>query len=177
MTTTPEREALIEKARVAYVEAWEAENNRVENWDRDANGTHSRSRAGIEAALAVFEESQRPSEEERETLRYDEDGLHIYWADTVEGCWVAFRRVDCVGEEELPGRRLPAGFRRPVSPSVVERHDLVMPIYDEEPQAEPTDAQVMDAFVAYVDTTGGSASKRGMRAALRAAFAVKGEGR
>lgn len=40
-------------------------------------------------------------------LRYDEDGLHIYWLDPVEGCWVAFRRVDCVGEEELPERRLP----------------------------------------------------------------------
>ena len=46
-------------------------------------------------------------------LRYDEDGLHIYWLDPVEGCWVAFRRVDCVGEEELPDRILPVAALTP----------------------------------------------------------------
>lgn len=35
-------------------------------------------------------------------IRVEEDGSHLYWFDPVEGCWVAFRRVDCVGEEELP---------------------------------------------------------------------------
>lgn len=53
-----------------------------------------------------------PAPEAREetgpALRIDDDGAHIYWADPVEGCWVAFKRVDCVGEEELPERRLPA---------------------------------------------------------------------
>ena len=63
-----QREQLIEKARDAFVKAWEAENERVENWDRDARGTHSRSRAGIEAALAVFEEANTPTDDEREAL-------------------------------------------------------------------------------------------------------------
>ena len=49
---------------------------------------------------------------EETDLRIDDDGVHIYWADPIEGCWVAFRRVDCVGEEELPNRRLPVR-RRP----------------------------------------------------------------
>ena len=54
------KDQLIEKARVAYVEAWEAENARIENWDRDSRGKHTRSRAGIEAAFAVFEEAHAP---------------------------------------------------------------------------------------------------------------------
>lgn len=36
-------------------------------------------------------------------IHIDGDRLHLYWFDTLEGCWVAFRRVDCVGQEELPG--------------------------------------------------------------------------
>lgn len=38
----------------------------------------------------------------REALLIDDDYSHIYWFDQVEGCWVAYRRTDCVGEEELP---------------------------------------------------------------------------
>lgn len=55
------RDDLIEQARTAFTEAWEAENKRVEDFDRDARGTHCRSRAGIIAALAVFEESLAPT--------------------------------------------------------------------------------------------------------------------
>lgn len=57
------------------------------------------------SSLALEPETR---EETGPALRIDDDGAHIYWADPVEGCWVAFRRVDCVGEEELPERRLPA---------------------------------------------------------------------
>jgi len=35
-------------------------------------------------------------------MRIDDDYLHIYWLDPVEGCWVAYKRADWVGEEELP---------------------------------------------------------------------------
>ena len=60
-----------------------------------------------------------PAPEAREdagpALRIDDDGAHIYWADPVEGCWVAFKRVDCVGEEELPERRLPAPEAREIT--------------------------------------------------------------
>lgn len=52
-----DKEELIEAARVAFTEAWEAEDRRIENWDRDSRGRHTRSRAGIIAALAVFEAS------------------------------------------------------------------------------------------------------------------------
>lgn len=62
-------ERLIEEARVAFTEAWEAEERRIENWDRDARGNHSRSRAGVIAALAVFEESRTPTGDEREAQR------------------------------------------------------------------------------------------------------------
>lgn len=51
------REQLIEKARVAFVEAWHKEDDRIERWDRDDRGKGNRSRAGIRAALAVFEEA------------------------------------------------------------------------------------------------------------------------
>lgn len=56
------------------------------------------------SSLALEPEAR---EETGPALRIDDDGAHIYWADPVEGCWVAFKRVDCVGEEELPERRLP----------------------------------------------------------------------
>ena len=39
---------------------------------------------------------------DRDKLRMEDDYQHIYWFDPVEGCWVAYRRADCVGEEELP---------------------------------------------------------------------------
>lgn len=54
-----EREELIERARVAFVEAWEGVNDNVPSAER-APG--ARSRAGIEAALAVFEEAHAPTE-------------------------------------------------------------------------------------------------------------------
>ncbi|PRI11899.1 hypothetical protein [Leucobacter massiliensis] len=54
-----------------------------------------------------------------EELRIDDDFLHIYWRDPVEGCWVAYRRVDCVGEEELPTNRLAAAGVAPQKPSPV----------------------------------------------------------
>ncbi|UOR02041.1 hypothetical protein MUN77_01535 [Leucobacter allii] len=45
---------------------------------------------------------------DREKLRIEDDYQHIYWFDPTEGCWVAYRRADCVGEEELPHRALAA---------------------------------------------------------------------
>ncbi|MBB2956803.1 hypothetical protein [Pseudoclavibacter helvolus] len=71
----------------------------------------------IDAVLALEPEAR---EEAGPALRIDDDGAHIYWADPVEGCWVAFRRVDCVGEEELPERRLPAPEAREVTDVEVE---------------------------------------------------------
>ena len=62
----------------------------------------------LSMAVAVLALEPEAREETGPALRIDDDGAHIYWADPVEGCWVAFRRVDCVGEEELPERRLPA---------------------------------------------------------------------
>lgn len=32
-----------------------------------------------------------------------EDDPHLYRFDPTEGCWIAYRPVDCVGAEELPG--------------------------------------------------------------------------
>lgn len=66
-----------------------------------------------------FYREQQAADQE---LRYDEDGLHIYWFDPVEGCWVAFRRVDCVGEEELSERRLPR-FEQAHTPTDDEREE------------------------------------------------------
>ena len=66
----------------------------------------------IDSVLALEPEAR---EETGPALRIDDDGAHIYWADPLEGCWVAFKRVDCVGEEELPERRLPAPEAREVT--------------------------------------------------------------
>lgn len=51
------REELIEKARVAFTEAWDEENRK--EWAPPLD-YHRRSRAGIVAALAVFEEAHTP---------------------------------------------------------------------------------------------------------------------
>ena len=96
-----------------------------------------------EAKLAEAREEAGPA------LRIDDDGAHIYWADPVEGCWVAFRRVDCVGEEELPERRLPAPEAR-----------------------EIPDAEVAAAYSAFVQASFGFPGAPAMRAALEAAREV-----
>lgn len=77
-----DNEKLIEEARVAFTEAWDAEDRRIENWDRDARGTHSRSRAGIRAALAVFQKAHTPTDDEREALRAEaEEVQRAAWAE------------------------------------------------------------------------------------------------
>lgn len=37
-------------------------------------------------------------------IRVERDGSYLYWFDPVENCWVAFRRIYCVAEDELPGK-------------------------------------------------------------------------
>ena len=49
-------EDLIEKARLAFVEAWEGVND---NWPSSERPEGARSRAGIEAAWEVFDEAAR----------------------------------------------------------------------------------------------------------------------
>ena len=114
----------------------------------------SRSRSRTEHLTALFADAVLALEPEaREdagpALRIDDDGAHIYWSDPVEGCWVAFRRVDCVGEEELPERRLPAPEAR-----------------------EITDAEVAVAYSAFVQASFGFPGAPAMRAALEAAREV-----
>ncbi len=58
----------------------------------------------VDAPTAAGVAPQEPSEE----LQIEEDYSHIYWRDPLEGCWVAYRRADCVGEEELPPTTLAA---------------------------------------------------------------------
>ena len=176
------REQLIEKARVAYVEAWEAENARIENWDRDSRGKHTRSRAGIEAALAVFEEAHTPKvierHDEREPLAtWDVDGMieGLRSAADSPKDQVAITRQRLLEAAEAI-ETLTAGFRRTV-------------------QGEPTDAQVLAALNARelsVRERSGNArhfnpapdlsyysegNVADMRAALRAAFNETGENR
>lgn len=121
MTTTPEREALIEKAQEAAIGYQSA--------GTDVAKYHAMKKASemLVELVAVFEEQQKPS--------------------------------------------------------VIERHDLVMPIYDEEPQGEPSDAQVLAALNAYDPRTPtgdlndyGPEHVEDMRAALRAASAVTEQG-
>lgn len=69
------REELIEAARLAYVSQWEAENIRVGN-----TGNHNRSRAGIVAALAVFEQARTPTEECNCAPGPDGVVIHNSWA-------------------------------------------------------------------------------------------------
>jgi len=63
--------------------------------------------AGLMAGTLTTDDVRpAPVVPDSEGLRVDDDWLHIYWRDPVEGCWVAYRRADCVGEEELPSGRL-----------------------------------------------------------------------
>lgn len=74
-----------------------------------------------------------------------------------------------------------AVFEKAHTPKVTERHDLVMPIYDEpEPQDEPSDAQVLAALNAYGPESATDdlsdyheVNRDAMRAALRAAGEVR----
>lgn len=65
-------------------------------------------RAALSVSASAHPADERHEAEERETLRIEDDYSHIYWRDPVEGCWVAYRRADCVGEEELPAEALAA---------------------------------------------------------------------
>lgn len=58
-------EERIEAARVAFVNAWEAENQKIGEGSGEPG---QRSRAGILAALAIFEEACAPTEEDRELM-------------------------------------------------------------------------------------------------------------
>lgn len=62
------------------------------------NGVRNAERWGWVAAVAV-PSAAAPAETE---YRVEPDRNYVYWRDPVEGCWVSFKRADCVGEEELP---------------------------------------------------------------------------
>ena len=83
-------------------------------------GKHPHSKNSQENYFCANCDVVQAREEAGPALRIDDDGAHIYWADPVEGCWVAFRRVDCVGEEELPERRLPTPEAREVTDAEVD---------------------------------------------------------
>jgi hypothetical protein len=101
MSDTSKREELIEAARLAFVEAWEAKDRmirapwrNVENPPLAPKGT--RTRAGIIAAFAVFEKAHTPADDER-----------TWVTGFLLGCGVAPDRA-----EEYAGKLLAAGFRR-----------------------------------------------------------------
>lgn len=58
-------ERLIEAARVAFTEAWEAERKKI---GRGIAEPGTKTRAGIRAAFAVFEAAHAPTDDEREAL-------------------------------------------------------------------------------------------------------------
>lgn len=70
-------EELIERARLAFVEAWEGVND---NWPASERPKGARSRAGIEAALVVLRESTNRYEDQieqaRDELRGFVDAVH-----------------------------------------------------------------------------------------------------
>lgn len=111
---------LIEEARLAFVEAWEEEDART-TFNSAARSEHNRSRAGIRAALAVFEKARTPTDDEREV-----------WARVV----AKINRVpdsDAVTVDKEDAKVLvAAGFRRTEGP-------------------EPRAAQVIAAVRAYAD--------------------------
>lgn len=180
-----EREELIERARVAFVEAWEGVNDNVPSAER-APG--ARSRAGIEAALAVFKAAHAPTDDEREALDQiirDADG---WWPEARDAILAAgFRR------SEVPSRPLNAEREQAAARFVMkELHDLRDMTTGEaahhafvsgaewerdnapfsEPQGEPSDAQVEAALQALGHARSGVTTPL-MRAALRAAGGVR----
>ena len=108
---------LIEKARLAFVEAWEArsaEDGPLKPGDR--------SRAGIRAAAAVFEAAQKPTDDEREALImalvHTVEYVGTDMLPAAEG-WSWYDALAKYAPERLNG------FRRPASPA---------PSADEEPR-------------------------------------------
>ena len=122
-----DNEKLIEEARVAFTEAWDAEDRRIENWDRDARGTHSRSRAGIRAALAVFQKARTPTDDEREALGAAWDDGNAVGLDGWVGPGRGTEPVDdhAIQKREETVAKLAAGFRRSEvpEPSTAPKHD------------------------------------------------------
>lgn len=60
---TEDNEKLIEEARIAFVEAWEAARKKI---GRGIAPKGTKSRAGIRAAFAVFEKANVATDDERE---------------------------------------------------------------------------------------------------------------
>ena len=107
------REELIEAARVAYVEAWEAKRKEI---GRGIAEPGAKSRAGIQAALAVFEQAHTPTtptDDEREAL------IDVMVMTKLSD----YAATDMSTIHQAVDAILAAGFRRTV-------------------QGEPTDAQV-----------------------------------
>lgn len=131
------------------------------------------------AALAVFEKAHTPTGDERELAQVIKD---FWWeCEAGEKPTKHLNGEPTAGDVALAASILAAGFRRSEvpEPQVIERHDLVMPIYEgSEPQGEPSDAQVIAARKAYIqDALTGSGEVSSdfdefFRTALRAAFAV-----
>lgn len=145
-------EELIEKARVAYVEAWEAERKKI---GRGVAEPGTKSRAGIIAALAVFREHTAPTDDERETVEQMRDRL-------LPGV-LAYASLEGLTEAGVASAALRIGItealRRgaPTEPAVTD--GMVKRALDEYLRAE----------------TGGKV--RAMRAALEAALSTeRGEG-
>lgn len=133
-----DREALIEKARLAYVEGWEAA-RRAPGASMAPHGT--KSRAGIRAAFAVFEQAlgeaaSTPTDDEREARAR---------------ILAKFERFPDADAVMLERRDVFTALRRPV-------------------QGEPTDAQVEAALQEWWYGEHEDTWEAKMRAALRAAF-------
>lgn len=187
------REELIEKAAKAIIDVQYPSIG----WRTLSEDAREFRRKQARAALAVFEEQQKPTEDEREALARLFDG---HWMTPLGKCacgWVhpqyGSRHLDPLYvRQHLADAVAAAGFRRPVSPEPSADEDEIDPEickgcdeYDPhalcmvaapEPQAEPTDAQVRAAAESLAHSAG-YVPEPMVRAALRAASSVQGESR
>ena len=169
-----DNEKLIEEARVAFTEAWRAEDSRIWHLPADAAvPKHTRSRAGIAAALAVFEKAHTPTDDEREALLTEADALVASWDQ--RGSWssdspvgMVMRLAVALRRSEVPEPSVLPTFFAPKPGSTTNR-------LASEPQGEPSDAEAWAAAHAFAAALKEQTGRPQMvnvehaRAALRAA--------
>lgn len=162
------REQLIEKARVAFNEAWATEDAYLTR-NNHPKVEHTRSRAGIEAAFAVFEEAhtqtgerlrQARTEAATQHLRADKAEAQVRTAPTDDE-----REAIQEFEREIPDAYVMDSYDGPCIILTERSAKTALSALRRTVQGEPTDAEVNEIALAVLGPSR-TYDREGLRKAL-----------